>query len=280
MKTFDLAHQKGYPFSLDDIEHLAARDSEILSAWLGELHRVSGKDVILIQGLNTVSNVIQDGWVSINGELLEVRNTMPFTLSNLLEVHFRIIEVEVETVTWGDGANRDSRFTRIAEMYKTVNPVAGEDWQYADARPWWMVHFMALPKSSSYSLNSADHFATAKAVSDLAQVVEALFDVSWVNLALQANWSVLLGHTPQVEKDARQRVTLKGWVQAGTGAGALVTTLPTGYRPAVDINFIVANNINNDSIAVGVLANGEVRVFTPTDGNAYCLDSISFYAAP
>lgn len=279
MKTFDLAHQKGYPFSLDDIEHLATRDSEILSAWLGELHRVSGKDVILIQGLRTVSSVIQKGWVSIQGELLECRNTLPVGF-DILEAHFKIVDADVETVTWGDGANRDSRFTRIVELYKTVNPVPGVDFQYATSDPIERVWFKALPKSSSYSLNSADHLATAKAVSDLAMVVEALFDVNWVNLALEANWSALLGHTPQVEKDARERVTLKGWVQAGAGAGALVATLPAGYRPAVDINFIVANNQNNDSVAVAVLANGEVRVLTPTDNMAYCLDSISFYAEP
>ncbi len=100
---------------------------------------------------------------------------------------------------------------------------------------------------------------------------------AWVALPLNNSW-VNFGTpfaTAGYRKDKQGYVVLRGVVKSGTWTdGTIVATLPTGYRPASQRNFIVSGT--GQAAYVDVFTDGTIRIYGATGNGYLSLETIRF----
>lgn len=99
----------------------------------------------------------------------------------------------------------------------------------------------------------------------------------WSNMTLQNGWVRYNGFAaPQYTKAADGIVSLRGLLTGGTTGGAVITTLPVGYRPSATLIFDVANSGHYARVDVG--PTGAVTLLEGGDNTWLALESINFVA--
>lgn len=104
-------------------------------------------------------------------------------------------------------------------------------------------------------------------------------DETWHGTAdtpLTGTWVDVAGSRFGYYKDATGRVQVRGRV-AGGGAGAVVVTLPVGYRPTSNLEFTMRSGVNISAVTVGT--GGVLTVsanLASASANGINLDVISF----
>ncbi len=150
------------------------------------------------------------------------------------------------------------------------------------------VQYTHIPASSTgFNYTAFAGSFDAKGVSDATNYysLQAMFyptTAGWSPLTLQspANWQVydLTGHsTNQYRKGSDGIVTVKGLIKNGdTTPGAVIATLPPGYRPKERLCFAgVAGAVHS---RIDVLANGQIIVAGYVNSGWTSMDNISFIA--
>jgi hypothetical protein len=105
---------------------------------------------------------------------------------------------------------------------------------------------------------------------------------AWTTPTLAANWSnygsgfAAAGYY----RDPLGVVWVRGLVVAAAGAGEVVFTLPTGYRPSDSLIFSsICSKTTTELARLDVRSNGEVRIVVPAAAIAWVSLACSFRAA-
>lgn len=102
-----------------------------------------------------------------------------------------------------------------------------------------------------------------------SMTAEGFVNEPWKNFTLQNGWTDLI-NAPSLAyyKDVSGVVHVRGFIQGGTTTSqSLIATLPVGYRPSVNYNFVVNSNDSFGAINVLPTENIVVRVLS-TSWNA------------
>lgn len=84
---------------------------------------------------------------------------------------------------------------------------------------------------------------------------------NWANLTISSPFTAVSGQTPEYRKDAAGNVHLRGAVNRVTASsGALVATLPAGFRPTASVFGIVRTNTIGVTAQIAVNTAGQIAV--------------------
>lgn len=129
----------------------------------------------------------------------------------------------------------------------------------------------AIPPFSGYGDFSAAIKVAVR--QSYAGVLAAMAPSPWQALPLAGSWVAEPGfQEPQYRKEGVDLVRLRGAVQSG---GALLATLPAGFRPPAKIRVSVANGSTTSPGYLDIAANGQITVVQATN-TIVSLDGICF----
>lgn len=129
------------------------------------------------------------------------------------------------------------------------------------------INGVGLSAAASFALGVEGAFALLQATGSAWILVSGQQDTGWVSLSLVNSWTASVGYYTPAYRLRGDTVSLRG--KAHDGSAATVATLPSGVRPASQVDFTSSNTTVVTS--AGVITNG-----FPGAGSVVQLDGVSF----